>query len=77
MRPLHCLSGDVSLYDSINCNPEVLGEASEKPSTLWDSSTIHQATATQQLVNPYEDTCDYFNPNAAIIAYCFLFLNWD
>ena len=68
MRPLDCLRGDVSLYDSINCNPAVLGETSEEPCLLWGSSVVHQTAAAQRLINPCEDTCDYFNPKAAIIS---------
>ena len=58
MRPLDYLSGDVSLYDSINYNPAVLEETSEEPSPLWGTSAVQQTTATQQLINPCEDTCD-------------------
>ena len=68
MRPLDCLSGDVSLYDSINCDPAVLGETLEEPSLLWAFSAVHQTTTTQELINPCEDTCDYFNPEVAIIS---------
>jgi len=68
MRPLDCLSGDVSLYDSINCNPAVLGKTSEEPISVWGCSAINQTTATPQLVIPFEDKCDYFDRKAAIIS---------
>ena len=71
MRPLDCLSSDVSLYESISCNPAVLGETSEEPCPLWVSSAVHQTTATQQQINLCEDTCDYFNPKAVIISLMF------
>jgi len=68
MRPLDCLNGGVSLYDSINCNTAAVGETSEEPSPLWGSSAVHRTTAAQQLINPSEDACDYFNPMTAIIS---------
>ena len=68
MRTLDCLSGNLSLYDSINCNPAVLGQTSEEPSSVWGFLAVHQPTATQQLVNSYEDMCDYVDPKAAIIS---------
>jgi len=52
MRPLDWLSGDVSSYDSINCNPVVLGETSEEPIPVWACSAINQTTATPQLIIP-------------------------
>jgi len=57
MRPLDCLSGEVSLYDYINCSLAVLGETSEEPNLPWGSSAVHQTTASQLLINPCEDTC--------------------
>jgi len=68
MRPLDCLSGDVSLYGLINGNPAVLGETSEELIPVWGCSAINQTTATPQLIIPYEDKCDYFNRKAAIIS---------
>ena len=67
MRALDCLSAEVSLYYSINCNPAIMGEISEEPTPVWGCSTINQTIATPQLIIPCEDMCDYFNPKAAII----------
>jgi len=47
MRSLDYLSGDVSMHDSINCNPAVPGETSNELSLLWGASRVHQTTATQ------------------------------
>ena len=68
MRPLDCFSGDVSLYDSINCNAAILGETSKEPSLLCGSLAVHQATATQPLINLCEDMSNYFNTKASIIS---------